>query len=53
MNPIFMVTVLLAAGLQINFAADPDLLKLAAANNTFAFKLLKQMASPHLLIQVL
>jgi serine protease inhibitor len=34
----------LAASLQNNFAADSDLSKLAAANNTFAFKLLKQVA---------
>lgn len=39
-----MVAVVLTAGLQNNFAADPDLSKLAAANNTFAFKLLKQIA---------
>jgi len=31
-------------GLQINFAADSDLSKLAAANNDFAFKLLTQLA---------
>ena len=35
----------LTAGLQNNFAADLDLPKLAAANNTFAFKLLKQLAT--------
>ena len=33
------------AGLQINFAADADLSKLAAANNTFAFKLLNQLST--------
>jgi len=35
----------LIAGLQNSFAADLDLSKLAAANNTFAFKLLKQLAT--------
>jgi len=34
-----------AAGLQINFAEETDLLKLAAANNNFAFKLLAQLAT--------
>ena len=33
------------AGFQTNFAADSDLSKLAAANNTFAFKLLKQLTT--------
>jgi serine protease inhibitor len=35
----------IAAGLQINFAAETDLSKLAAANNAFAFDLLKQIAA--------
>jgi len=35
----------LFANLQNNFAADSDLAKLAAANNTFSFKLLKQLAT--------
>jgi serine protease inhibitor len=35
----------LFANLQNNFAADSDLAKLAAANNTFAFKLLKQLVT--------
>jgi serpin B len=33
------------AGVQIIFAAETDLSKLAAANNTFAFKLLKQLSA--------
>jgi serine protease inhibitor len=39
-----MVAVFVIASLQNNFAADSDLSKLAAANNSFAFKLLKQLA---------
>jgi serpin B len=35
----------LFANLQNNFAADSDLAKLAAANNTFSFKLLKQLVT--------
>ena len=35
----------LFANLQINSAAESDLSKLAAANNTFAFKLLKQLVT--------
>ena len=40
-----LVAVILIVGLQTIFAADSDLSKLAAANNTFSFKLLKQLAS--------
>jgi serine protease inhibitor len=40
----FLATIALLAGFQNVFAADADLSKLAAANNTFAFKLLKQLA---------
>jgi serpin B len=39
------VAVFVIASLQNNFAADSNLSKLAAANNTFAFKLLKQLAA--------
>src|SRR5271169_1902796 len=39
------LAVFVAAGFQIIFAAETDLSKLAAANNTFAFKLLKQLAA--------
>ena len=37
--------VLSIAGLQNNFGADSDLSKLAVANNTFAFNLLKQLSA--------
>jgi serpin B len=40
-----LATVLSFVGLPNVFAADSDLAKLAAANNTFAFKLLKQLAT--------
>jgi serpin B len=40
-----LLAVVWAAGLQINFAAESDLSQLAAANNTFAFKLLKQLVT--------
>jgi len=40
-----LLAVVWTAGLQISFAAESDLSKLAAANNTFAFKLLKQLAT--------
>ena len=40
-----LIAVVWTAGLQINSAAESDLSKLAAANNTFAFKLLKQLAT--------
>jgi serine protease inhibitor len=40
-----LLAVVWTAGLQINFAVESDLSKLAAANNTFAFKLLKQLAT--------
>ncbi|HEY1490230.1 MAG TPA: serpin family protein, partial [Verrucomicrobiae bacterium] len=40
-----MMAVFVIASLQNNFAADSDLSKLAAAHNTFAFKLLKQLAA--------
>ena len=43
-NLRFIVVVILTAGLQTNFATDADLSKLADANNTFAFKLLRQLA---------
>jgi len=33
------------AGFKLSFAADSDLSKLAAANNAFAFKLLKQLST--------
>ena len=39
------LAVFVTAGFQIIFAAETDLSKLAAANNTFAFKLLKQLAT--------
>ena len=35
----------LAAGLQITFGSDADLSQLARANNTFTFKLVKQLAA--------
>ena len=41
---ILLLPVVWVAGLQTNFAADTDLSKLAAANNTFAFNLLKQLS---------
>ena len=40
-----LIAVVWTAGLQINSAAESDLSKLAAANNTFAFKLLKQLVT--------
>jgi serine protease inhibitor len=40
-----LIAVVWTAGLQINSAAESDLSKLAAANNTFAFKLLKQLST--------
>ena len=40
-----LLVAVLTAGLQHIFAADTDLSKLAAANNNFAFKLLKQIAT--------
>src|ERR1035437_3812918 len=40
-----LIAVVWTAGLQINSAAESDLSKLAAANNTFSFKLLKQLAT--------
>ena len=40
-----MLAVFVTASLQNNIAAESDLSKLAAANNTFAFKLLKQLAT--------
>jgi serine protease inhibitor len=39
-----MLAVLSIAGLQFSFGADADLSKLAAANNTFAFNLLKELS---------
>jgi serpin B len=39
------LAVFVTAGFQIIFAAETDLSKIAAANNTFAFKLLKQLAT--------
>ncbi|MDR3457660.1 MAG: serpin family protein [Verrucomicrobiae bacterium] len=41
-STIFLA-VILAAGLQNNFAAEPDLRKLAVANNTFTLKLVNQI----------
>lgn len=35
------------SGLQTNFAADVELSKLAVANNTFGFNLLKQLSTEH------
>ena len=40
-----LLAVFAATGLQDNFAAEFDLSKLAAANNSFAFKLLKQLST--------
>src|SRR5674476_1698699 len=40
-----LIAVVWTAGLQINSAAESDMSKLAAANNTFAFKLLKQLVT--------
>jgi serpin B len=40
-----LIAVVWTAGLQINSAAESDLSKLATANNTFAFKLLKQLVT--------
>ena len=45
MNLRLLVPAILLAILPAAFAADSDLSKLAAANNTFAFKLLKQLSS--------
>lgn len=45
LNLRFMVAAVLGASLQINSAADADLSKLAAANNDFSFKLLKQLVT--------
>jgi serine protease inhibitor len=39
-----ILAIFVAAGLQTGFAAESDLSKLAAANNTFAFNLLKQLS---------
>ena len=38
-----LLAVVLPAIAQSNFAADADLSKLAAANNSFAFNLLKEL----------
>ena len=43
-NLRLIVAVILIACLELDFAAAADLQKLAEANNTFAFKLLKQIA---------
>jgi serine protease inhibitor len=43
-----MLAALSIAGIQNSFGADSDLSKLAAANNTFAFRLLKQLSTEHL-----
>jgi len=43
-KPFLLLAAFLTATLQTAFAADSDLSKLAAADNTFAFKLLKQLA---------
>lgn len=43
-NCFLLLAALLTANLQTTFAADADLSQLAAADNTFAFKLLKQIA---------
>jgi serpin B len=40
-----LLAVVWTAGLKLSVAAESDLSKLAAANNTFAFKLLKQLAT--------
>jgi serpin B len=45
LNLRLVVAAVLCAGLQINSAADADLSKLAAANNDFSFKLLKQLVT--------
>ena len=44
-KPCLLLAVVWAAGLQINLVTESDLSQLAAANNTFAFKLLKQVAT--------
>jgi serpin B len=43
----FFVIIALLAGAQQGFGADANLSKLAAANNDFTFKLLKQIAAEH------
>jgi len=40
-----LAIIALVATNQLSFAADTDLSKLAAANNDFAFNLLKQLAA--------
>jgi serine protease inhibitor len=44
-NVCLILAALSITGLQNNFAADSDVSKLAAANDTFAFKLLKQLST--------
>ena len=39
-----LLSVVLTTGFKLSVAAESDLAKLAAANNTFAFKLLKQLS---------
>ena len=40
-----LLAVVWTAGFKLSVAAESDLTKLAAANNTFAFKLLKQLSA--------
>ena len=41
----FLLAIVWTAGFKLSVAAESDLSKLAAANNTFAFKLLKQLST--------
>lgn len=45
LKTLLLAAAMLVAGLQINFGADASLSRLAAANNAFSFKLLKQLAA--------
>ena len=44
-NLCFLLAFVWTAGFKLSAAAESDLSKLAVANNTFAFKLLKQLST--------